>query len=66
MRRVKKRDMEFDVSRRMPATEVYGKDFDELYEKYEAEGKFRRQIPASELFSKIVDAQIETGTHICF
>jgi ribonucleotide reductase alpha subunit len=24
---------------------VYGKDFDELYERYEAEGKFRRQIP---------------------
>jgi hypothetical protein len=31
--------MEFDVSRRMPGpTEVYGKDFDELYEKYEADG----------------------------
>jgi ribonucleoside-diphosphate reductase alpha chain len=43
-------------------TEVYGKDFDTLYEKYENEGKYRRQVPASELFGRIVDAQIETGT----
>lgn len=43
-------------------TDVYGDAFEELYEKYEREGKFRRQVPATELFGKIVDAQIETGT----
>jgi ribonucleoside-diphosphate reductase alpha chain len=43
-------------------TDVYGDAFVELYERYEREGRFRRQVPAAELFSKIVDAQIETGT----
>lgn len=40
----------------------YGKDFNELYEKYESEGKYSRQVRARELWSAILDAQIETGT----
>jgi len=42
--------------------EVYGDDFERLYEKYENEGKFRRQIKAQDLWFEILEAQIETGT----
>lgn len=41
---------------------VYGEEFDALYEKYEAEGKYDRQIPAQELWFAILTAQMETGT----
>jgi len=40
----------------------YGDKFRELYEKYEAEGKGRKTIKARELWEKIVESQIETGT----
>jgi len=40
----------------------YGEEFNRLYEKYEKEGKFTRQVRARELWSAILDAQIETGT----
>ena len=40
----------------------YGEDFKRLYEEYEFEGKFVRQVRARELWSAILDAQIETGT----
>ena len=43
-------------------SEFYGEDFKKLYEKYEAEGKFVRQVSAQVLWSKIVESQIETGT----
>lgn len=42
--------------------EVYGEQFDALYEKYEAEGKGRKTIKARELWEKILESQIETGT----
>lgn len=42
--------------------QCYGKEFDELYEQYEAGGKFTKQVRARELWSAILDAQIETGT----
>lgn len=38
------------------------KAFTTLYEKYEAEGKVRKTMPARELWAKILEAQIETGT----
>ena len=43
-------------------SDVYGAKFVELYEKYEAEGKGRKTIKARELWEKIVESQIETGT----
>ena len=43
-------------------SDVHGKEFVELYEKYEAAGKFRRQMSARELFTEILKCQIETGT----
>ncbi|MES3018503.1 MAG: ribonucleoside-diphosphate reductase subunit alpha [Bacteroidota bacterium] len=42
--------------------ECYGVEFEELYHKYEAEGRARRTIKAQELWFAILDAQIETGT----
>jgi ribonucleoside-diphosphate reductase alpha chain len=43
-------------------SDVWGAAFVELYEKYESEGKFRKQMPAQELWFKIMESQIETGT----
>jgi ribonucleotide reductase alpha subunit len=42
--------------------DVYGDDFKELYEKYESEGKFVRQVSARDIWMKVVESQIETGT----
>ena len=36
--------------------------FDKLYVKYEKEGKGRKTINARELWEKILESQIETGT----
>lgn len=35
--------------------------FEALYEKYEAEGRYRKKIKARELWAAIIEAQIETG-----
>jgi ribonucleoside-diphosphate reductase alpha chain len=42
--------------------DAYGKDFEKLYTKYEKQGKGRKTIPARELWSHVVESQIETGT----
>ncbi len=42
--------------------DCYGEDFERLYEKYEKEGKFRKQIKAQDLWFEILESQIETGT----
>jgi ribonucleotide reductase alpha subunit len=42
--------------------DVHGAAFEELYERYEREGRARRQIPAQKLWSEILVSQIETGT----
>ena len=43
-------------------SDTYGKDFDKLYKKYEKEGRGRKTIKAQELWFKILESQIETGT----
>ena len=43
-------------------TDCYGDEFEKLYIKYENEKKFRKQIPAIELWNKILESQIQTGT----
>ena len=40
----------------------HSEEFDALYLKYEAEGKGRKTIKARELWEKILESQIETGT----
>ena len=42
--------------------DVYGDKFKELYEKYEREGKARKTVNARDLWFKILDSQMETGT----
>ncbi len=41
---------------------LYGEEFEKLYEKYEQEGYARKTIKAQELWFAILDSQIETGT----
>jgi ribonucleoside-diphosphate reductase alpha chain len=43
-------------------SDVYGDKFKELYEKYEAAGKIRKTVNARDLWFKILDSQMETGT----
>jgi ribonucleoside-diphosphate reductase alpha chain len=42
--------------------DVYGDEFEALYTRYEKEGKGRKTIKAHELWEKILESQIETGT----
>ncbi|MBS1652748.1 MAG: ribonucleoside-diphosphate reductase subunit alpha [Bacteroidetes bacterium] len=42
-------------------SDCYGEEFENLYTKYEEEGRFRKQIKARELWAAIIEAQIETG-----
>ena len=43
-------------------SDVYGEKFVELYEKYEKEGRGNKTMKARDLWFKILDSQIETGT----
>jgi len=43
-------------------SDVYGKEFEKLYTKYENEGKFVKQIKAQTIWSAILTSQTETGT----
>ena len=57
----------FDPNEAQGLYDVYGEKFNELYTTYENEGKFRKQIKARELWTAILEAQIETGTpYMCY
>lgn len=43
-------------------SDAYGEEFEKLYTKYENEGKGRKTIKAQELWFKVMESQIETGT----
>ena len=43
-------------------SDVYGEKFNQLYKKYESDGKTRKVVNARDLWFKILDAQMETGT----
>ena len=43
-------------------SDCHSDDYRELYLKYENEGKFNKQINARDLWVKILDSQVETGT----
>ena len=43
-------------------SDVYGSKFKELYETYESTGKARKTVEARDLWFKVLDAQMETGT----
>jgi len=42
--------------------DCYGAEFEELYQRYEREGKARKVVKARELWTAILESQIETGT----
>ena len=43
-------------------SDCYGEEFNELYTRYEREGKAMKTIKARKLWFKILDSQMETGT----
>ena len=43
-------------------SDVYGEEFDELYTKYENDGRGNKTMRARDIWLKILDSQIETGT----
>ena len=48
-------------------SDVYGDEFDTLYTKYEAEGRQRGKVKARDLWFRILDSQMETGTpYLCY
>lgn len=42
--------------------DTWGEDFEKLYESYEAEGRYIKQIKAQDLWFAIIESQVETGT----
>lgn len=64
MERVERGDMWslFDPDECKNLSRTYGDEFRALYEHYEREGKYRRQVKAQDIFNKIIESQIETGT----
>ena len=48
-------------------SDVYGDEFDKLYVRYEAEGRHRGKVKARDLWFRILDSQMETGTpYLCY
>ena len=48
-------------------SDVYGEEFDKLYTRYEEEGRQRGLIKARDLWFRILDSQMETGTpYLCY
>jgi ribonucleotide reductase alpha subunit len=43
-------------------SDVWGQEFVDLYTKYESENKYIKQVNAQDLWFKILESQIETGT----
>lgn len=63
MKRVKEKGMwSLMCPKRCPGLQdSHGLEFEKLYLEYELTGKYKRQVPALELWEKIIESQIETG-----
>ncbi|EEB09460.2 ribonucleoside reductase large subunit Cdc22 [Schizosaccharomyces japonicus yFS275] len=63
MRRVEKNEQwSFFCPNEAPGlADVWGEEFEELYERYEREGRARRVLPAQKVWYEIIRAQSETG-----
>jgi ribonucleoside-diphosphate reductase alpha chain/ribonucleoside-diphosphate reductase subunit M1 len=47
--------------------DVYGEEFETLYQKYVDEGRFKRAVKARQVWDAILKSQIETGTpYMCY
>lgn len=56
----------FDPDECPGLNECYGDNYKKLYEKYEKEGFFRKQVKARDLWKAMIVSQIETGTpYVC-
>jgi ribonucleoside-diphosphate reductase alpha chain len=42
--------------------ETYGEEFKKVYLRYESEGRYKKVVKAREVWNKILESQIETGT----
>ena len=42
-------------------SDVYGDTFEELYTRYETEGRQRCKVPARDIWNRIISSQIESG-----
>ncbi|CAR27083.1 ZYRO0C08514p [Zygosaccharomyces rouxii] len=64
MKRVEKNEewTLFSPSEAPGLADVYGEEFEKLYERYEQEGRGRKTIRAQKLWYAILEAQTETGT----
>jgi len=52
----------YDNDKEKSLHDVWGAEFDEMYLRFEREGKGRKTIKAQQLWFKILEAQMETGT----
>ncbi len=52
----------FDPNEASGLYDVYGGQFEEMYHKYEREGRARKVVKARELWNAVLESQIETGT----
>merc|ERR1719171_2724509 len=52
----------FDVDTGKCLCDIWGEEFEALYTRLEAEGKGRRTVNAQQLWFRILEAQMETGT----
>ncbi len=52
----------FDPKECPGLSECYGSIFDDMYDKYLKEGKAKKIVPATKIWSAILKSQIETGT----
>merc|ERR1712088_204368 len=43
-------------------SDCWGDEFENLYTRYEREGKYMKQVKAQQLWYAIIESQIETGT----
>lgn len=64
MKRVENNEMWslFDPNEAPGLADVWGEEFERLYEKYEKEERYRKQIKAQDLWFEVLESQIETGT----
>ena len=51
----------FDSDRCPGLSDCYGKEYVELYNRYESEGKYSKQVPARDVWKAILHSQGETG-----
>lgn len=51
-----------DPSESPGLSDVYGEEYEKLYWEYVEKGKFRRKVKAQDIWMRILESQIETGT----